>query len=591
MRITNFNNLFGASLLSLSMILSSCGGDEKKKGDDGQSATKYENRVVVHTSADMDQYNPMNYRGETTSYVNSHVYQQLVMMDFQSYEMVPVLAKDRPKIEREVGGGMKMTFEIRSEAKWDDGSPITAKDVEFSLKAIKNPKTDCARRRPYVEFITDMVIDANNPKKFTFICDKAYHLGEEATDIIYILPKHVYDPNNLMDNFTVAELSSKSIELASNSTIVEFADFFNSEKFQKEISAGSGPYEILKWENGARIVLKKKADWWGAKLADENMYFQAGPDEIVYEIIKDQTTALTTLKDEGLDVMSRIPVRDFVEKLPKDGHFNKLYQTLSPAKFAYEYIGINLRRPKFQDVRVRRALAHVVDVDNLIKTLSYGLGERVVGIIHPDKKIYYNHDILPYDYNIEKAKALLEEAGWADTNGDGVVDKMIDGVQTEFEVTLFFNSENDVRKKIALFVHNEAKKVGIKINVVNEEHVTLIGRITSHDFDMFVAGWITGPGESDPKQLWHSESYNKGSNYIGFGNAESDKLIEEIRSTLDQDARAKLYKQFQQILHDEVPYIFLMSQKERIAVHKKWGNVYGSGVRPGFWTSGFMLTQ
>lgn len=587
----NLNSFFLTALSGATLFLSSCGGGDTAGTDNGGAKPTYSNKVVQHSLSDPDQLNPYNAQGEQITYMASHVFQSLILLDFKTYEYVPVLAASRPVLTATEDGGMTIDYEIRPEAVWDNGTPITGKDVEFSLKVMKNPKTDCLQKKPYFEYINDIEVDAENPKKFRLICKEPYHLAEGATGDLWILPAYVYDPQGLMSKFSVKELATNADNLKDDPTIIEYANFFNSEKFQKEVMIGSGPYTFDRWETDARVVLKKKENWWGDQLADVNQYYEAFPDEIVYETIKDLTTAVTALKSEKLDVMRSIQHRDFVKDLQTNQEFLSKFNTFTPAQFAYDYIGFNMRNPKFNDVNVRKAFAHLIDVDKIVETLCYGLGTRTVGIIHPDKKIYYNSDLKPYDYNIEKAKELLANAGWKDTNGDGILDKEIDGVHTEFVVDIFFNNGNDRRKKTCLFLKEGAKKVGIEVNVLAQDWAIFLERTKKHDFELYVGGWIAGPSESDPKQIWHTESYSGGSNYVGFGNAESDALIMKLRRTLDQNERAQVYKDFQKLLHEQVPYIFLMAQKERIAIHKKWDNAYGSGVRPGYWEAGFKLAQ
>jgi peptide/nickel transport system substrate-binding protein len=134
----------------------------------------------------------------------------------------------------------------------------------------------------------------------------------------------------------------------------------------------------------------------------------------------------------------------------------------------------------------------------------------------------------------------------------------------------------------------EAKKVGIKINIITNDFVVVLGKYKKHEFDLMTFVWIGGPAPDEFKQTFHSEStVNEGSNFSNFMNPQADALIDSIHSELNEDHRARMYKKFQEILHEEVPMIFLYVPTERIAISKKFENAYPSSMRPGYWEQGF----
>ena len=219
------------------------------------------------------------------------------------------------------------------------------------------------------------------------------------------------------------------------------------------------------------------------------------------------------------------------------------------------------------------------------------MGERVTGPVNPYKKGAYNDTITPYDFNIPKAKALLTEAGWKDSNGNGTLDKMINGQLTEFNITFTYNSGNDSRRDAALIFKEACRQAGINVDVVPQEWSIYIENQKKHDFEMCYGAWIGNPIPDDPKQIWHTESINGGSNFVYFGTAETDKLTDQIRSELNEDKRNDLYRQFQVKVHDAVPYIFIWSPKSTIAISKRFTNTETFIVRPGFNEAGFKLVQ
>ncbi len=555
-----------------------------------------DNSVLIHQLGDADYLNPIISTSANASYIQLDIFQSLLDIDFNSLELKGQLAVDRPLVKDlssgPYAGGMSLDFEIRPEAVWDNGTPITASDVAFTIKAIKNPKVNSGSQRPYFEFVDAIEADATNPKKFTVLSKKKYFMAEVSFGGLTIMPEYVYDPKGLLKEFSIAQLSNPqdTSRLGNNPKLKAFAEEFNSPKFSREkgFVVGSGPYSFEGWETGQSITLKRKANWWGDKVKDSGDVLQARPDKLVYKVITDWTTAVTSMKDEGLDVAYGIRNSDFID-LQKNNRFKKLYNLSSPTQLSYDYLGFNTKNPKFKDKKVRRALAHLVDKKEIIDVLLYGMGEGVIGPIHPTKP-YYDKDLAPIEFDVDKAKALLKEAGWEDTDGNGIVDKEIDGQKTEMKFTLKYNQGNDRRKNICLLFRENARRAGVDVEVLVREWTVFLEENKRREFDMFCGGWVQSPQPDDLKQIWHTESDTPdGSNYVGFGTPESDKVIEEISVTLDENKRNELYKRIQEIIYDEQPYIFLVSPKERIAIHNRFEDTQVSIRRPGFNEKTFKL--
>lgn len=559
----------------------------------GCGKQKSKNQVTIHELSDTDMLNPTNYQSADAGYYLAQMFQALWGTNPTTLKEEPYLAKELPIEEYdEATGLLKYTCELREDAVWDNGDPITVEDVIFSIKLYKAPVIQNEHFRPYFELISDIVKDPENPRKLTIICNQKYILAKTTCGSFSIIPQYVYDPKKLMDKFSINDLNTKFKEVENDPTMKEFAAEYNSEKYQREKGyiVGSGAYEFTEWVPGQRIVLSKKKNWWGDKYKDEYFY-QANPERLVYTVIKDQTGALTALKGLRLDVMNGIKSKDFVEDLQKSEKVKEHFTLSTPLSMAYTYFGLNMRNPKFQDVRVRRALAHLTDVDKMNKVIGYNLGKRITGPINPYKKGAYNDTIPFYEFDIEKAKSLLAEAGWKDSNGDGIIDKEINGKRTEFNITFTYNAGNDTRRDAALIFKEAARQAGVNVDVVPQEWSIYIENQKKHDFEMFYGAWIGSPNPEDPKQIWHTESINGGSNYVYFGNAETDKLIEDIRSELNEEKRNDLYRQFQVIVHEQVPYIFIWSPMEKIAISKRFENTETFIVRPGFNEAAFRLVQ
>ncbi len=581
-------SVFIGFTLGVIFFLAACGGSQQNNKEKQEKFT-----VNVHTLSDPKMLNPYNTADLYSQEIRTNIFQTLLAVSFRSLEMVPVLAKDRPKIETTEQGGLELTYHIRPEAEWDNGTPVTAKDVAFSMKVIKNPRVNCDYLRPYFEFVDSVVLYDQQPRKVKFVCGEKYLRAEATTGIYEIIPRYKYDPDGLMDSFTVAELDRRGQQLADHPKVKKFAQQFNAEKYQRKKGyiEGSGPYEFKKWKSGQRVVLQRNQNWWGDKFeTPPNVYFEAYPDKIVYKTINDQQTALVALKNGKIDVMKGIPPKDFIE-LSESEKFSNNFNRHTESALVYYYLGINMKRPKFKNPKVRQAIAHLVDVPQLIDKVYHGLAENIIGPVHPSRGSAYNDTITPYKFNLSKAEQLLKEAGWHDSNNDGVVDKRIQGNRKEMKIKFIYNAGNTQRKNIGLIFQEAAQQVGVDVQVTPQEASVFINNLKKHNFDMCCRAWSASPIPSDPKQIWHSRSYQQGSNYVGFGTAESDSIIEQIRQTLNDKKRAALYRRLQEIIHREVPYVFLFAPKARIAIHKRFKNADPSVLRPGYWAAGFKLKK
>lgn len=590
MKIKNiFTSLF---LLAILGLATSCGGDSKSTS--GKSKRAGINEVVIHLSSDPDRLNFVTGTSADASKVKDYIFEALISTDLETLEFFPLLAKSLSEPEEvsfmfdgKMVEGLKFEYEIRDEANWNDGTPITGHDAAFFVKTIKNPKVDCESQRPYYEAIVDVKVDAANPKKLSVWFKDKYFMAEELSGLV-ALQKSLYDPEGLMDGFTIGELSAANAasKFGSDVNINKFATRFNSEEFSREKIYGSGPYVFESWVTGERIILKRNENWWAKDLVGKEKNFSNYPERIIYEIIVDDNTALTAQKDESIDIMEQRS-KDYI-KLIEDKSFLNKYKFELPIDASYSYIGLNTKNPKLSDKRVRQALSMSFDYDTYLKVYAYGLAERTVSPIHPLKE-YYNKDITPYPFDLDKASALLEEAGWIDADGDGVREKEIEGEDVPLVLEFKHASGSTGAENMSLMWKESLAKIGVQLKITSKEWTVFLEDIKSHNFQISTAGWSMGPGLSDMKQIWHTESYNGGSNYVGFGNAETDKLIDAIRYENDEEARNEMYYKIQEIIHDEAPYIFLFTAKRKLAIHKRFDNAKGYNTRPGYNATEFKL--
>ncbi len=581
------NVLLLLSLLFVVFFISNCKTDPKT--DTGATETTKSTTVSMRLRAEPQRLNPMLTTAGWSLEICKQMYPTLLDYDPFSLALSPVLVKSRPTINTVPSGDRKgwttYTYEILDEAKWDNGSPLTAEDYVFTLKALFNPNVkEAAPYRAYLGLIKDVEVDPDNPKKFTVFTQGKYIKAEYATGL-FIFPRYKFDPDNLMGDFNLSDLCDpeKTEQLMEDEKLKAFAAMYTSPEYtrEKDFIGGCGPYKMEEWVEGERIVLVKKKDWWGDKMSDQYPMLTAKPEKLIYRPISDAVTALTLMKNQELDVITKVPELQFEEfKESEIGKQHFVFET--PPLFGNTFYGFNTKNPKLQDKKVRRALAHLLDIEEILKTVKLGYAERVIGPFHPMRS-YYHKGLVPIKLDIEKAKTLLDEAGWKDSNNNGTVDKVIDGELVEMELDLLITTNNKPSASMGLIFQNEAKKAGVRVNVVEKANSALVAQLRARDFDMFARGIGAEVSADDPKQYWHTESDTpNGYNRVGFGNAETDQLIEDIRSELDEARRKELYYKLQEILYEEQPAIFLYATKDRMAIHNRFKSVKTSIKTPGY---------
>ena len=555
---------------------------------------KYEDQTInIRLKKDPERINPLLFPNPTAREVYQYLHLPLADFDPVSLELSPILIKSIPEVMPiDTGmykGGLSFNMEILDEAKWDDGSPITAEDYVFTVKAINLHLTNAAKYRELVKNISDVITDPDNPKKFTVIFAKDYMLALETAVNVEIYPKYYYDQNNALGNYKITDFVAVNEEkLAADSTLVRFAEVFNGNDFSRDKMSGSGPYAIQSWVSDQSVVLVKKSDYW-AKNMDRPILKQ-GPDKMIFHIIPDELSAITQLKAGTIDVVNEISA-EYYQELSKDSLLIDKFSFYKPALIKYYLININNGTPKLSDTNVRKALAHLVDVESIIANIEKGMAVRVVGPIHPVKKTH-NKSLTPVTFDIPTAKRLLKESGWKDSNGNGTIDKKIDGKLTELELDILISGQ-ELGKQLSLILQQNAAKVGIKINITQKEFKQIRAEnLKTRNYDLVPAVMSQDVQTwDDLKNDWHSSSDTPdGSNYTSYRNAEVDGLIDRILVTKDDTERVKLYQEIQKKIYDDQAAIFLYAPEEKIVVSKKW-NSSSTVKRPGYMANTFQLNK
>lgn len=552
-----------------------------------------ENVLVVHDLSEPDNMHPCNglsgSRAERMGY--TQVY--LIGVDYENLTVRPDAVKALPEVSED---GLSFTYELRDDITFDDGSPLSVDDVIFTFKANKCPLTDNPHAKPYLENIEDIIPDKSNPHKFVLKVKRKYLQNIAFLQDYPLMQRTFFDKNNVMANYTFAQFDDPAFKADQHKDLNDWATEFNSSKYGRDpkFLAGAGPYYVEKWDAGESMTLTRKKDHWSFHSSQKNMYENSYPDKIIFKINKDPNSQALEFKSQALDVSTYTSTKTLLD-LQQDPKFNANYNSRFTDTYNYSYVCMNekpdgIRHKKiFTDVKVRRAVAMLTPVDDINKVVNKGKYKRVVGPVSPLKP-GYNKDLKLIPFDIEAAKKLLDEAGWKDTDGDNIRDKMIDGEKVKLEFSLNYMTTDVSWKDMAQMMAEQMYKAGVKADLNPLDFAVLFDNAKNHDFDMMVAVWSGTFAPEDYTQIWHSSSWaSKGSNYGGFGNAESDAVIDQIKAEVDDSKRVPLLEKFQQLVYDDQPYIFLFASQRRNIIHKRFGNQEMYFERPGNWLSNLKL--
>jgi len=575
-------------------LFAGCGGD--KIGPCGKIEFKTENTVTVRMEAAATSLNPILPSPGYNRYAAANIFQTLATVEPKTLELVPLLIKKVPQVytvtEGPYQGMLAYDFEIYDEAVWDNGTPVTAQDFLFSLKIIYHPLLPLGEWLGYFEYLKAVETDPANPKKFTAYFTQYYILALETLCQFPIYPAYNYDPDSVLTRVPLAELQNPQRAqqlVAANPALSAWAEAFQSPRFANDKTAisGSAAYRLESFDVDQGVVFVKKPNWWGDKLTSDNPYLLAAPDKIVYRFVKDEAPTESLIRSGDLDVIPNLSPAKFLE-LKKDTCLNLRYSFELVGANSYGRLMVNMRNARLDDKRVRQALAHAIDYNYMINTVWQGMAERCVSQANPAKP-FYARDIKPYPYDIQKAKNLLAAAGWSDSNGNGTVDKKINGTLTEMTLTLLTSGSSPISSQAARSIETTARNAGIGITILEDDIRVISQKTRSGEYDLAITGATLFPGLLEMYQSFHTNSIGAG-NRSGFSNPEMDRLIEAIRTEPDDAKRNVLYIQAQHLAHDELPEIYLYAPQQRIAANRRFNFVL-SANRPGYYEQYFELIK
>lgn len=497
--------------------------------NNGVTSGKHKDTIVYGISTSPSGvFNPLLADSKYDDAVDSVVYSSLLKLD-KNQNVEPDLAESY-KVSDD---NLKVTFKLKKDLKWSDGQKLTAKDVEFTLKSLAHKDYQGANYNFVKSIVGAEDYNAGKSKEIQGI----KVVDESTIELTFV---KAYSPAliNIGTTGIIPEHIWKDVEPAKWKTATD--------KLKKPV--GSGPFKLESFTEGSEVKFVKNDNYYAGKPKTE---------KLVYKVVNDDTVG-AELKNGGVDIADVSNLKDADRKeLEKNKFVMKKY-----ANNLFQYMGTNLRNKTLQDKNIREAFIYALDRKSMVDKLLEGNGTVVNTPMLSSSWAYPKAEKLEkYDFNVQKAKELLEKSGYKDTNNDGYVDK--DGKNLEF--TLDVPTGNKLREQTAQIIQENLKQAGVKINLNTMEFKALMQKVVAnHDFELYMMG-NNLPADPDLTSYWSSQAVSdvkgkEGWNISGLKSAEVDKFLEEGIGTFDIEKRKAAYEKFGVYMNKELPWIYLYEQ-------------------------------
>ena len=437
-------------------------------------------------------------------------------------------------------------FVLRDDLVWSDGQPITAHDIEFSYKVIMTQQVPT----PAMRSGTDELLSVKAYDDRTLVFFHKESLATNVANMMFsIIPKHIYEKSVLKDP-SMQELAYHI-------------------KYEKEPVVG-GPYKITKRVQEQTIELEAREDYYmyKGKQVRSKPYYK----KIRYQIIPAQEVALMALKRGDLDYLS-LNFEQWQSQTEGADFYQRCTKIQAPEWTSFHFAW-NMKSPFFSDKRVRQAMSYAFDYQEMFDTILFHLAQPSFGIFHPLNPAFPKNAKPAFAQDLDKAQQLLDEAGWKDSDGDGIRDKMIDGKKVPFDFTLLVPSANANGMKICELMRQCLQAIGVSCNVRPIEFTVLVQKTQSHEFEASFAGWGAGADPDTTKNIWQT---NADRNYCQYSNAEVDELFGQGMREFDQEKRMAIYGRIHSIIFEDQPYTFLFCRNAFYGFNK---SLRGYGFYP-----------
>ena len=513
-----------------------------------KNSTSNSDRVIIGISSDIETLNPLYAFNINEGYITDLLYLSLVQHSWNStqgeIESEPMLAKSWEWNK----DSTTITIHIRNDVMWSDSVNLTAEDVAYSFDLYSDPAVNSRFLGTFKNFYADKDNHINIKKTFEIVSPyelKIHFLPNAVPSLLSIdlpiLPKHVYE-----------KIARKDIEHSD----VNFHPITD------------GAYKLAKWERNQAVILKKNERSF---LISKNSI-----NEIIFKIVPDYNTRLLQLKNDELDLITDLNPDD-ADALKASSSIN-----IVPIKGReYDYIGWDnidpqiyqktknkVPNPLFGNANIRRALTYALNRDEVINNYLYQNGEIAVGPIAPIFKSIFDTTLVPYEYNIEKAKEIFASEGWKPTGGDGILEKN----GRKFSFKLYMATGNPRREFAMSVFKNNLKEVGVDVQIEKMEMSSFLNKLFSRQFNSWIGGWsVSIP--VDFKPFWYSDLNQAILNTPGYSNKMVDQLLTKLDTKIPGEERKQIYNKIQELIHKDEPVTFLYWVDKIVAYNNRIKNV------------------
>lgn len=461
--------------------------------------------------------------GTMSRYTLATVYETLAELDRDThprYDLKPVLAE---KWE-ESADHKTLTVHLKKGVRFHDGSSFTSKDVKAVLDAVMNPKNATRAMASYFEDVASLTTP--DPETVVLKWKKAYFLANR--NFLTSLPM----------------MPSKALEGDFDTLAINRAPI------------GTGPWKFASWESGRALTFERFDGYWGKP---------AWLDKVVVRFVKDETVAAQLWEQGEFDLMTRIQPavwRSVEQPGPSNAWAIRGYHRIRSPENNYGWVGWNELRPFFADARVRQALGHLYPAQKVARNIDLDL-EAPTTCPYFSESPSCDPSVKPLAYDPKAAAKLLDEAGWVDTNGDGVRDR--DGVP--FKFTFVSNAYSVKLGKLLPLMQEELRKAGIEMDIEKIEAGSYLKRLRDQDFDACSLNWSNADPAQDNYAVFHSSQAGKnGSNFVSYKSKQVDALLEQIRDEFDEARRTEIEREVHRTLYADQVYLFLTNRPTLDAV-------------------------
>lgn len=511
------SSIFAAVLLSA--LLSSCGSGSRSWGT---------NTLVLYLANNPTTLNSVSATSAYASRVLSFCYDGLIDIDSNT-TIIPNIATNWTWDEESVDGESKyiLTFYLRGDVTWQDGLPFTAEDMVFTYECVMNPLSKAMNKIPAFEGLVDEVVALDDTTlQITYNQPLASAVLSWG---ITPLAKHLYEGYG--DDW----------------------EAFHASEYNR-VPIGNGPYVVKEWKTAKYVLLEKNTNYW-----KESPSF----DQIVLKIVQDDNIAFLAFQ-QGEFTSFQLQTEQY-ETIKDEDFFNEEYNLYTYLPLYSSQIAWNCGEESlFNDKLVRQAMCYALDRETIAETVGHDLNLPISGPFAYGSWAY-DHSIEPREFDLEKAAKLLSEAGWNDSDGDGILDK--DGVKFEFELT-YSDTSDAVSKAIVDGLQSGCAELGVLLTPRSLEWSALEARLLEHNFDGIMFAWSHSV-DPDVFDMFHSSQIEAGINIGEYSNTELDEMLVTARQELDPEKRAELSKEIHAVLADEVPYTYLFAKYQNVAAKKE----------------------